>query len=131
MPRAFNDPMDNLAVRIGLRVRNVRKDRRLATADVAAYLGISDQNYLRREKGLTAFRMGELVSLATAFGMSIDALLEVRAEIPETGAGAQRPDQARREEAEQFAAVFQAIADPDVRRAIRHVVNQLGNDAER
>ena len=70
----------NLAVTIGKSVRTARAALGLSQADVAEKLGLSLEFIGRIERGVALPSVPTLVSLATALGVSGDALLGLGAE---------------------------------------------------
>ena len=58
-----------------LRLRDLREDRDLTQADMAAQLGCAQQTYSRYESGKAQMSYGTLSALADYFATSVDYLL--------------------------------------------------------
>ncbi|WP_295579776.1 helix-turn-helix domain-containing protein [uncultured Oscillibacter sp.] len=58
-----------------LRLRDLREDRDLTQADMAAQLGCAQQTYSRHKSGKAQMSYGTLSALADYFATSVDYLL--------------------------------------------------------
>lgn len=67
--------MDNRLADMAARIRGVRDDLGIATAEMAEVLGITEQDYLAHERGERDFSFTFLYNAAHRFGMDITELL--------------------------------------------------------
>lgn len=69
------------------RLRELREDHDLKQKEVAAVLGMKQQQYARYEIGETEIPIGILIQLADYYAVSIDYIVEHNAESPQKDKG--------------------------------------------
>lgn len=69
------DEIADVNIEIGLKIRKLRKGKGLTTTDLGRYLGVSQQQVSRYERGVSVVCLPVLEKLSFLFHVSINQLL--------------------------------------------------------
>ena len=99
---------DRVDVQVGSRIRLLRKGAQMSQTDLAEHLGVSFQQVLKYEKGLTRVGAGRLTKIAAALRVPVSELLG------DAGAG-----QSNRRGVDEARSPLKLLTPPDALRLLR------------
>ena len=68
--------MENYKQEIGLRLKQIRKERHLTQEQISELLGISQKHYSEVERGITGLSVKHLIQISDILSISLDYLLK-------------------------------------------------------
>ncbi len=75
MSRTRKNPIPEIVILFGKRIKELRIERKMSQMDVGAALGIDRENIRKYEKGLQEPKLSTIVKFAELFEVSINELL--------------------------------------------------------
>ena len=78
MSRLRKNPIPEVVVLFGKRIKQLRLDRKMSQMDVGAALGIDRENIRKYEKGLQEPKLSTIVKFAELFEVDFNRLMEYR-----------------------------------------------------
>ena len=76
MPRIRKNPIPEVVVLFGKRIKELRLERKMSQMDVGAALGIDRENIRKYEKGLQEPKLSTIIKFAELFDININDLLK-------------------------------------------------------
>lgn len=76
MPRTRKNPIPEVVVLFGKRIKELRLERKMSQMDVGAALGIDRENIRKYEKGLQEPKLSTIIKFAELFDININDLLK-------------------------------------------------------
>lgn len=76
MPRKRKNPIPEVVVLFGKRIKELRLERKMSQMDVGAALGIDRENIRKYEKGLQEPKLSTIVKFAELFEVDLNELLK-------------------------------------------------------
>lgn len=76
MPRTRKNPIPEVVVLFGKRIKELRIERKMSQMDVGAALGIDRENIRKYEKGLQEPKLSTLIKFAELFEVDFSLLIK-------------------------------------------------------
>ncbi|WP_165396058.1 helix-turn-helix domain-containing protein [Flavobacterium sp. J27] len=76
MPRERKNPIPEIVVLFGKRIKQLRIERKMSQMDVGAALGIDRENIRKYEKGLQEPKLSTIVKFAELFEVDYNNLIQ-------------------------------------------------------